>query len=65
MVLRPKASVSTTWALPAPLMLGWVLSWNGPAGTCPLYWRMPLTYRSICEGSVAEPSSAGTGVVTR
>jgi hypothetical protein len=32
-VARPSASVSTTCAVPALLMRGSVLSWNGPAGT--------------------------------
>ena len=64
-VARPKASVNTTWALPAPLMLGTVFSWNGPAGTWPVYCRIPLMYSSTCEGSAAAPRKAGSGVVVR
>src|SRR6185437_8183955 len=64
-VTCPSALVSTTWALPAPLMPGTVLSWNGPAGTSPLYCFMPLTYNSTCEGRVAEPMNSGRGVVMR
>ena len=64
-VARPNASVTTTCALPVLLMLGRVLIWNGPAGTCPLYWRMPFTNNSTSDGMVAEPIKAGTGAVTR
>ncbi len=44
-------------------MLGAVLSWNGPAGTLPLYCFTPLTYSSTSEGSAAWPRNCGSGAV--
>jgi hypothetical protein len=63
--VRPKASVTTNCALPAPVMPGMVASWNGPGGSSPLYWRMPLTYRSTADGTATSPRKVGSGVVMR
>ncbi|MNT09449.1 hypothetical protein D3C72_1442330 [compost metagenome] len=62
---RPSASVTTTCAVPVLLMRGSALSWKGPAGTWPLYWRMPSMNSSTSEGIVAEPMKLGSGAVCR
>lgn len=63
--MRPNASVTTTCALPVPLMPGCAASWKGPTGTWPLYWRRPSTYSSTVEGTTAWPRKLGVGVSTR